>query len=836
MADNKVLIEIGVDKNKALTDLTAANTQVKALRDANKELSKEYEKNATQIALNNAEIKNLNQTITAANRIIQEENKQVTNVDGAYAKLNLEYQVAAQRAKDLAAAQGVNSEEAKKAQSVANGLNQQLKDIDKTVGQNQRSVGDYGIATKGLGKTFEDIKGKSDAMKNGFIGVFNSIGQAKNPLDLFKKGIDTTGLSMEMLSKNPIIATITILVGLFNAVKDSIGSSSKATNTLKEAMAPVNALMTVLKNTTVAIVQVFLDAFLAVSKFATAMYSLISSNDKYTKSVKDAMAVEKERQTIAKLNRQLIVEEAEGNLRVAQLRDKVTEKDKYTRKQREGFLREAIEIEKQMAGEKVKIATMEYNNLVKQLRSKAELSSDEKKQLAEAQAKMYNVQTEYYQSVRRMKTQANNFNKQEDDAELQRQQNDLDVKIKAKEKAEKKAEQLREQGRKAEEKRISEAEKNAQKEIALAEKKMNLAIKALNDEITLDKLRQEEILAGQKLTNEEILNINNERLIKERNMRLEAANLEIQESKDNITTLENEKSALLKERQTAEVQAKIANIDEQQAIELQKQQDFETEKSIIIQDANTQIAINNAEFDQKETDRKNAVAATDLQNKLAIAEIEGQSLYDLKVQQLEQQKQAELLAAESSGADKAIIEAKYVAMSKDLAKKENDNKLSLYSSFASNIANIFGKNSKVGKMAAVASATIDTYKGAQAAFSSLAGIPIVGPALGAVAAGAAIASGIANVKSILNTKSGLPGDSGGGGSTPSANAVASATIPTSITGGIVSRTTEANNTEAQTKNAVNSAMKDNPVQPVLVTNDLTTALDQKVQIKTSNSL
>ena len=57
----------------------------------------------------------------------------------------------------------------------------------------------------------------------------------------------------------------------------------------------------------------------------------------------------------------------------------------------------------------------------------------------------------------------------------------------------------------------------------------------------------------------------------------------------------------------------------------------------------------------------------------------------------------------------------------------------------------------MGKAAAVAQTTIDTYRAAQSSYTSLSGIPIVGPVLGALAAGAAVASGLANVKKITGT-------------------------------------------------------------------------------------
>lgn len=58
---------------------------------------------------------------------------------------------------------------------------------------------------------------------------------------------------------------------------------------------------------------------------------------------------------------------------------------------------------------------------------------------------------------------------------------------------------------------------------------------------------------------------------------------------------------------------------------------------------------------------------------------------------------------------------------------------------------------EVGKAAAIAQATMDTFSGAQSAFTSLAGIPVVGPALGIAAAAAAVAAGVMRVNQIQAT-------------------------------------------------------------------------------------
>ena len=72
-----------------------------------------------------------------------------------------------------------------------------------------------------------------------------------------------------------------------------------------------------------------------------------------------------------------------------------------------------------------------------------------------------------------------------------------------------------------------------------------------------------------------------------------------------------------------------------------------------------------------------------------------------------------------------------------------------------NVANMMNKNSEEGfaayKAFATASAIIDTLASAVAAYKSLAGIPLVGHALGAAAAAAAVTAGMANVMQIQKT-------------------------------------------------------------------------------------
>jgi hypothetical protein len=151
--------------------------------------------------------------------------------------------------------------------------------------------------------------------------------------------------------------------------------------------------------------------------------------------------------------------------------------------------------------------------------------------------------------------------------------------------------------------------------------------------------------------------------------------------------------------------------------------------------------------------------------------------YDEKIAAID----AEQALFQSQLDNKLITEEQYNDKTKKLSdtrvqvdKKEREAKaanLKAVGDLLGNVASLLGESTAAGKAAAVAQATISTYQAAVSSYNSLSGIPIVGPALGAVAAGVAVASGIANVNKTLSVQT--PGGGGGGGSAPTAAAMPS---------------------------------------------------------------
>ena len=184
-------------------------------------------------------------------------------------------------------------------------------------------------------------------------------------------------------------------------------------------------------------------------------------------------------------------------------------------------------------------------------------------------------------------------------------------------------------------------------------------------------------------------------------------------------------------------------------------------------------------------DKEDAEAATRLAKEIADAQIVKDllqqadldliaSAYDRAQAELEIQRQADIEKITQAGAtadEIARINQRYDNKSKKLEQENSDfkealngqdvdNALAAGSQVLGGIIGIVGEGSAVGKAAAIAQTTIDTYSSATAAYKSVVGIPVVGPALAPVAAGVAVAAGLMSIKKIVATKT--PGNKSAG--------------------------------------------------------------------------
>jgi hypothetical protein len=295
--------------------------------------------------------------------------------------------------------------------------------------------------------------------------------------------------------------------------------------------------------------------------------------------------------------------------------------------------------------------------------------------------------------------------------------------------------------RKAEEKKFAEDRLNAERQFE--DLRIANMEPGLEKELEANRVKYERLIAD-TLNNERLLQSEKEALIAQFRLQ-DAANEEA-----------------IREADRLKVEAKATEDAQKERARLQSIEDIKNEYKLRELQSNEQflqmeLMEEDLRFQNEQLRLKEA-----LDNKL-LTEQEYQAL----LEQATEEHQANIEAIEKDSNDRRAAEDRFLQSQKLDGVK---NALSTIS----NLAEVFNNGSrksaerafKIQKGVQIATAGIDTFKSATAAFSSLAGIPVVGPALGAVAAASAVAAGLANIKKIASTKF----DPGGGGGAPGAPA------------------------------------------------------------------
>jgi len=140
-------------------------------------------------------------------------------------------------------------------------------------------------------------------------------------------------------------------------------------------------------------------------------------------------------------------------------------------------------------------------------------------------------------------------------------------------------------------------------------------------------------------------------------------------------------------------------------------------------------------------------------------------------------------------------------------------KLNLTKNTLNDLTKIAGEETAAGKAMAITSTTIDTFQSAQASYKSLAGIPVIGPALGGIAAAAAVAMGLKNIAAIRSANS--SGASSGGGSTVSTPASTATPAPQMMSGAF----------------ELSGGVEPEPTRAYVVTDEMTNSQNQLANIR-----
>ena len=316
---------------------------------------------------------------TGANIAFKENNELVT-MEG------VSYNALVHELADLKQAWRATSDEAERAQlgERINNVNNQLKEMDASVGNYQRNVGNY--------------IGAVDHLTNSFGSMGKGAQSIINPI----KGV-TTGL--KTMSATPVIGILGILATVLDKIIGELKTSEENTNNMTAAMAPFAAIGDVVTKVLQGLGAVIVKVVEGFGKLTTAIFG---SN----KATEERIRLAKEEAALQQTERENLIANAEAEREVAKLRAEASDKTNKTAKERIALLEQAGEQERLIAERSLQAAKQQYE-IIKARNKLTKSSTEDLKKEAEAYAALVNAETAYYKKVREINTGITSARKEE---------------------------------------------------------------------------------------------------------------------------------------------------------------------------------------------------------------------------------------------------------------------------------------------------------------------------------------------------------------------------------------------------------------------------------------
>jgi len=768
-----------VKEQLRLADAGEENTEAfednaKAIEDLNKAQLQNY-KNSQNVATNMSRVR---QEITATNTQL----KAYTDSEAKFTTLTNSANVAlSKQINNINDARASNTEILR----VRNQLNPAIEEearliteLNDKLNQNndyiKQNASAYEQQKINIGNYKEDIKGAFSELNifngglSGFASRASEAGGAGALLGTSLKTVTTAtvGLTKATLAflLTPIGAVLAAVVAVFLLVKNAMdknkASADKITSVFNGLSSVFNAVLKILEPLGTYIIDVLVGAFeLLANGVEVAAQAFADAQDFF--GFGDAAEDTRELIAETKASTQAAYElaKAERELEIAQNKSRLTQLQ-YQKTAEQ--LRQLRDDESKSTADRIDSNRLLGNLLDEQARKELAIANQAVR-VAELRAKAskldVTIQADYIEAL----TQVADIEERIEGQRSEKLANDNSLR---KEAADKEKARQDEAIAKAKE-RSDKAIKAMQTELAFYIASMGDEKRAMEQQLAFDEEVRKRSIAiakaeydAKKTTLREyqlaVLEANNEFAKNQLDQTIENANIELELFKINNQRKLDENKFFSEELYNQEVErlnriaeAEKASIDQRYILGLISREEYNLALRQI--DDENRKSLDEAEAERKQA--KKDKEAADLANEALLNQ--DRADYDLAyaMAQYEKEYQARKEIAIKNGADMVLFEQAEAEIRKKIEQNVQNNKLALASNTFGQLASILGKESAAGKAAAVAQATIDTYKSATSAYSSLAGIPVVGPALGAVAAGAAVVAGLANVKKIVSTKS-----------------------------------------------------------------------------------
>lgn len=387
----EILLDVKVDTTKVAKQMAEATNQVRILKQEQKLLTKAFEEGtiadveyAKAMAESKAELEKANRDVKSYTALLQAET--IARVDDT---MSLDEQRQALNAAQKAYA-ALSGEEKIAADSEGglrdqiNALSDSVKKQEAAIGDARRNVGNYAGAIK-------DAASQMGSLGTGLVNATSKMQQAKSV--------------MTVIAAHPLIALLSVLVFTFKKIGDALKNNAAAMESLTGAMGAFAGVGNIVNTIVEKIAQ-------GIGWVAEKALALADKFGALSDKVKDGIAIAKEDIEIQKAQREAALQNAEDAQKVAQLREKATNKEKYSASERLKFLKQANAIEEQVAQRSYDLAKREYELQVKKNAQSKSSQADLKKE-NDLEIAMLNAKTALFNKQKELNSQVESARQEE---------------------------------------------------------------------------------------------------------------------------------------------------------------------------------------------------------------------------------------------------------------------------------------------------------------------------------------------------------------------------------------------------------------------------------------
>lgn len=504
-------------------------------------------------------------------------------------------------------------------------LQKQIQEADKEYNKLVKTEGEHAKSTKKAKKHLDELQlslkfaeeesGNLNSSVLGFVTAGNpwamtavnmvkQLGSVRNGFVLVKTGAQMLGKQFVALMANPIVAFLALIATGISILVKGIKGSEDNMNRWRVAMAPLGVALDFISNLITGLASGILTVIETggkllgwIGKMCESIPILGEAFQEQNQKIQERVELQKSQIEYEQKTRAEVVKSAERETAISELRAKVTDKEKYSAKERKGALEEAIKLEREQADEKKQLAELNLKNLELEA-SLAENDAEMNNKLAEAKAAVIRADIDYNNKIREMNAQRSELNNQ-----------------------------------------IVTEEKT----------KTDAAKKAAEDAIKIRKEKDDKEIEAIRQAEDAMLSLIKDGIEKQRRQIILSYNREIEDLKKKLKEEKN-----LTQKAKDAINQTIKAKEQERINELQKLSDEEVQKNI-----------------EKETKRISLLLATVKKG--------SEAEYQLKLQQLMKQEEAELAAANSEiasveerEATKLAIRQKYNLLNDELMESHDN--------------------------------------------------------------------------------------------------------------------------------------------------------------------